>query len=93
MNEINKQSKAGDNISSQGGGALIEVLIANALFLSVTAGLMSAFGHTESLWNALKSAETSHQMIINKQRENIISEPYEQTWDDIQRLTPIKSAP
>jgi hypothetical protein len=71
---------------AQHGGALVEVLIATALFLSVTVGMVGAFTHTESLWIAIYDKKLSRNTDINSARKQMMIDSYEQAWADVQEL-------
>jgi hypothetical protein len=71
------------------GGALIEVLIATALFLSVTAGLVGAFAHTELLWVVICDEELTRKNRLNDSREEMMTDSYDQTWADVQEFGPL----
>jgi Tfp pilus assembly protein PilV len=75
---------------AQQGGALIEVLIASALFLSVTVGMVGAFTHTESLWIAIYEKDISHKSNMNATSEQMMNDSYDQTWADVQNLGSLK---
>ncbi|WP_334031524.1 hypothetical protein [Alteromonas sp. P256] len=74
---------------TQHGGALVEVLIATALFLSVTVGMVGAFTHTESLWIAIYDKKLSRNTTINSARKQMMIDSYEQAWADVQELGPL----
>jgi Tfp pilus assembly protein PilW len=71
---------------AQQGGALIEVLIASALFLLVTVGMVGAFTHTESLWIAIYDKELSRKTTINSAKKQMMIDSCDQTWADVQEL-------
>ena len=71
---------------AQHGGALVEVLIATALFLSVTVGMVGAYTHTESLWIAIYDKKLSRNTGINTARKQMMIDSYEQAWADVQEL-------
>ena len=81
----------GKNI--QQGGALVEVLIATALFLSITMGMVGAFTHTESLWVAIYDKELSRNATMNNAKKEIMTDSYDQTWADVQELGPLTLIP
>jgi hypothetical protein len=78
---------------AQHGGALVEVLIATALFLSVTVGMVGAFTHTESLWVAIYDKKLSRNTTINSARKQMMIDSYEQAWADVQELGHLKLVP
>lgn len=78
---------------AQHGGALVEVLIATALFLSVTVGMVGAFTHTESLWVAIYDKELSRNATMNNAKKEIMTDSYDQTWADVQELGPLTLIP
>jgi hypothetical protein len=77
----------------QQGGALVEVLVASALFLSVTVGMVGAFIHTESLWVVIYDKEVSRNDSINSAKEQMMINSYDQTWADVQQLGPFTPIP
>ncbi|WP_420933358.1 hypothetical protein ACOJR9_12910 [Alteromonas sp. A081] len=78
---------------AQHGGALVEVLIATALFLSVTVGMVGAFTHTESLWVAIYDKELSHKTSMNSARKQMMVDSYDQAWADVQEMGSLTLTP
>ena len=82
-----------NKVHVQHGGALVEVLVATALFLSATVGMVGAFIHTESLWVVIYDKGLSRNDSMNSAKEQMMINSYDQTWADVQQIGPFTLIP